>query len=1216
LGEISEDVLKDGYKFYENGLPTDESETDTKSTVWGRVPTRQSTVYAFDNSLSEEARRMQDAGLNGLTTEQEFGFETYQNYLSNLRRILTPEVINRWDNDPHSPLRDPAGDNYRHYRGDDLDNNEVSILDRYKYYNGTEGNSFTDNSNNQTYTSAANSLPDVEDLNQDYTMNETESYYEYKVPLKPNMNIGDNNFIVDKREVKVNLVNGDTNVPVTWYQFRIPIREGTPQGNIRDFRSIRFMRMYLTGFEEEAFLRFGTLDLIRSEWRTYTQQLEDGINEGQGTINVSAVNIEENSQKKPVSYVVPPGVSRIPDPNQAQIREENEQAMSLQVNNLDPKDARAIYKNTNYDLRRYKRLQMFTHAEELIDGPELERGEMTVFMRLGSDYKNNYYEYEIPLSITPPREYSSRSNSDQLAVWPQENMFDFPLELLTNLKLERNREKRKAGSEVSYTQLYSAYDPDKPNNKVSIIGNPSLSEISVMMIGVRNNTNTKKSAEIWVNELRMTDYDEEGGWAAQANLNVGLSDIATINLSGRKETAGFGAIDQNMMQRRNDDFSSYTVSTNVDIGRLIPEQVKLSAPLFYSYSNQTITPKYDPLDQDIKIDDALDAVETKAEKDSIKNLSQDKTITKNFSLTNVRLNINSKNPMPYDPANFTFGYAFSKTEISNPTTAYDRTENYKASLNYSYSPLIKPWEPFKNIQSNAGWTKYPKSLSFNYLPNNIAFNSYITRYYTETLTRDLESFIVGGDNSKNQILTFSQNFYWDRDFSINWDFMPNLKFSMQTGTRAEIEEPYLQVNKKLNPDDYEIWKDSVMRSIKNLGTPLSYRQTAQLTYTLPTQNIPVLDWINSSANYSSEYTWDRGDDIEIVEDGKKLSFEVGNTVTNYMSLNLTNQFNMVNLYNKFSFLKKVNEKFDSQRNRRQQRQPRQRTKRFEQEVRLNTDSATIVSHGLGTRNIIVTARENGRIIKLKFKKVDENRIRINRKDTAQIRLNIVDTGEPDETVLYKIAQYGARGLMSVRSVSFNYSMRNETALAGFRPGVGDAFGQRRTNHGLVPGLGFAFGLEGGEDFFDRVRDNGWLILDGENINPAVYNSIRKFDIDVQLEPIKGLKIRLNGLHEKNNRTSYQYTTNNTITTAGGNFAMTTIALSSAFDSGNAKNGYQSNAFDKFISNIETIRNRVENIYSDRLKYPDRGFLAKTSYANQGYSTNNGSVDPYSSDVLI
>jgi len=1225
LGEVSEDILKDGKKFYENGLPTDGTNTGVKYTPWGKVPTRQSTVYAFDNNLSFEARRIQDAGLNGLITAEELTYKPYVEYMDALRAKLSPEALVWMQNNPFSPLNDPSGDNFHHYRGADYDRDEVSILDRYKYYNGTEGNTIASESNNESYSSASSPLPDVEDLNQDYTMNESENYFQYKITLKPNeMNIGSNKYISDIQERRVRLANGNETT-VKWYQFKVPVREYDKRiGNIRDFKTIRFMRMFLTDFKQTTFLRFATLDLVRGEWRTYTQPLKDGVNQGSGIINVSAVNIEENGDKTPVNYVVPPGVSRIVDPNQAQLKQENEQALALQVLNLEAKDARAVYKNTNYDLRRYKRLQMFVHAEELKDGPSINTGELTVFLRLGSDYKNNYYEYEIPLVITPPGEYNTNNTTDRYTVWPEANMFDFPLELLTNLKLQRNKEKRRAGSDISYTTLYYDYDPDKANNRMSIIGNPSLSDVSVMMIGIRNNSSNVKSGEIWVNELRMTDYDDEGGWAAQGNLNVSLSDIATINLTGRKETSGFGAIDQSLNERRNDDFSSYTIAANVDLGRFLPEKAKISAPMYYSYSNQTITPKYDPLDQDIRLKDALEVVETRAEKDSIKNLAQDKTITKSFSLTNVRMNISSKNPMPYDPANFTFGYAFSKTEMSNPTTVYDLTQNYKATLNYSYSPMIKPWEPFKDIKSNSPWLKYPKSLGINLLPNNISFNSYITRFYTETLTRDLESYSLGGNNDQNQLLTYSQTFYWDRDFSISWDLMKNLKMSLQTGTRAEIEEPYLQVNKKLNPDDYETWRDSVWRSIRNLGTPLSYKQAAQVNYTLPTQNIPILDWINSTANYSSAYTWDRGADIDPDEDGNDI--EIGNTITNNMTLDFNNKFDLTKLYNKWSFLKKVNDKFETRSGRRAAQppaRPKPRPKPFERDVTLNTDSGTIVRHNLKTKNILVSAKSGGRSYKIKYKRIDENTIRINTKDTANIHVSVISKGDPEETTLYKIAQYTARGLMSLRSVSLNYSMRNETSIAGFRPGIGDAFGQRKGENGLTPGLGFAFGFEGGEDYIYKSLRNDWLVIDQDEnssvvITPAVYNSIRKIKLEAQLEPIRGLRINLEALRERNERTSFQFNSYpNVIKTLGGSFTITTVTLSSSFDSGNAKNNYKSKAFDKFVKNIDLVRGRLERVYSDEVRnYPNKGFIARTGLGGNPYNPANGAVNPNSADVLI
>ena len=92
------------------------------------------------------------------------------------------------------------------------------------------------------------------------------------------------------------------------------------------------------------------------------------------------------------------------------------------------------------------------------------------------------------------------------------------------MKLERNKLKRQGQGNISYQKVYSKNDPDNTRNKISIIGNPSLAEVKVIMIGVRNNTGDIKSGEVWVNELRMTDFDEKGGWAAKCESERRLSD--------------------------------------------------------------------------------------------------------------------------------------------------------------------------------------------------------------------------------------------------------------------------------------------------------------------------------------------------------------------------------------------------------------------------------------------------------------------------------------------------------------------------------------------------------------------------------------------------------------------------------------------------------------------------------------------------------------------
>ena len=907
LGEISEDILKDEKKFFENGLPIDGDTSKVDYTVWGKVPKQQSTVYAFDNTAG--ARLLQDVGLNGLSSDEEKEYPAYQDYLNKLRQKLNAVTLTEMENDPLqlSPFFDPAGDKFHYFRGSDYDSQEVDILTRYKRYNGTEGNSKDINDSGERYSTSSKTVPDVEDINQDNTLNKNEKYFEYKVRITPQDTVVGENFIADKRTSSVRLADGTTE-SVTWYQFKIPVKQYQRRvGAINDFKTIRFMRMYMTGFKESVVLRFGTLQLVRGEWRSYEQDLSDPKMPPavKGKLEVSTVNIEENSDRDPVSYTLPPGVSRVLDPSQPQIRQENEQALSLKITDLAAQDARAVYKNTNYDLRQYKRLQLFTHAEApKLDVNDLADGDLAVFIRLGSDYKNNYYEYEVPLKLTPHGEYNYNNSEHQKIVWPAENMLNFRLEILTDLKLERNREKRSGTNGVSFQTVYSGRDPDNDGNTIRVKGNPSLSEVKTVMIGVRNVRNKLKSGEVWVNELRLTDFNEEGGWAANANLNVALSDLGTVNVGGRIETAGFGALDQSLNERRMEDFKQYNVATSIELGKLFPEKAQVSIPFYYAYSKETYDPKYNPLDQDVKLKDAIDKAETKAEKDSIRNYSQDRTVIKSVSFNNVRVNIKSKNPMPYDPANFTLGYSYSINDKKNPETEYETTKDYRANFAYSYVPYVKPIKPFdKLLKKNNGYTRYAKQLAFNVAPS-INFQTAMMRNYYEIKLRDLTGAATGVTNDIP--VTFSQNFYWDRAFSLNWAFTNNLNITFSSGTNARIEEPYVQVNKELNPDGYQLWKDSVKKSIADLGTPMKYDQQFMATWQLPLQLIPVLDWTNASLSYNATYNWDRG--ATVSED-----IEMGNTIKNQRQFDLQANLNLLSLYNKNKYLKKINQKFNNTR---------------------------------------------------------------------------------------------------------------------------------------------------------------------------------------------------------------------------------------------------------------------------------------------------------------
>ena len=1181
LGEISEDILRDGKKFYESGMPVDGTSSFTQ-TQWGKIPVQATQTYAF--ATTSGARAKQDVGLNGLTDEEERTYPAYADFLTRIN--VNDSVRQAW-------TADPANDNYHYFRGSDLDDRKASILERYKRINMPQGNSPDNDQQTEGFDSSYKTYPDVEDINQDYTLNEYERYFEYKVSIRPeDLRVGYNN-ISDVREASVTLRNGARET-VKWYQFRIPLSQySRKEGTINDFTSIRFMRMFLTNFEKPIVLRFGSLDLVRGEWRVYDQPLSTGSNTG--TMDVSAVNIEENNDKRPVNYVLPPGISRVTDPSQPQLTEANEQALAMVVKNLSTGESKAVYRTTHLDLRQYKHMQMFVHANHLVDDvTALEDDQLAVFIRLGSDYKNNYYEYLIPLKLTPDRnDYNKYNVNDCRAVWPQANMLDIDLSIFTKLKKARNKA-RGAGT-ASYTTVYSDYDPNNLNNRISVLGNPSLGEVKTMMIGVRNMAGGVKSGEVWVNELRLMDVVNKGGWAASGALNMQLSDVGTLNVTGKVKTQGFGGLEEGVLQRSTEDYRTYSVTTNVELGKFFPDKAKVTAPLYYSVTKEVTKPKYNPLDTDLELDEALDGAADKHERDSIESIAVTKTTTTNFSLSNVRVGIKTKrHPMPYDPANFSFSYSHSHRYTSGKTTVYEKEDEWRGALNYSYTPVYKAWEPFKNSKSKSKWMALPKSFGLNWLPQNITFNSEIRRVYQELQERDLDD--LGGSQPP---ATWSSTFLWNRDFSLRWDLTKNLHMNFQSGTQAEIEEPYSDkpINKDLYPDRYSAWKDSVWTSIKHLGRPLDYRQTFNATYQVPLNKLPIFDWVNSDASYTATYNWRRGTELE---DGTST----GNAISNNRQLNINGTFNLETLYNHSPFLKKVNERFKKaipkpqpkkktasggsaagkkgkddkdDKNKKEEAALPKNKNSFQKEVKLFPDSAITVSHGKKSKRLIVTAKtKDGKSYPIKFKVEDQNKIIIKGKDSVDIKLTVTAKPPLENEWWYKPAQSAARLLMMVRSVGISYRSTYSMSLSNFMPVIGDAFGQR-TGGVMAPGLGFAFGLTG-DEFLNKAKENNWLYGDS-TATPATTNKTVDLQLRATLEPVRDLKIDLNASRTVSRSRSIRYFLSGMPYTESGSMNMTTISIGSSLEKmGDANNGYPSKAFDRFCDALPRFQQMASAHY--------------------------------------
>ncbi len=896
LGNISEDILRDSRKSFENGLPGSPILQNVDTTAWGRVPTVQSVVKAFDNG--SESRKYQDVGLDGLRNQEEESFFT--DYLQKAQALAAPDAYTEIQ-------KDPANDDFHYFRGTDYDVKELGILDRYKRYNGEDGNSPTSDMSTESYPTTGSTLPDMEDINRDNTLSETESYYQYRVSLRPENMVVGSNYITDEIEPTVKLANGQES-KVKWYQFKIPVTEYQKTvGMISDFKSIRFMRMFMKNFKEPVIMRFAELNLVRAEWRKYNITFSEGGERitvpepTDATFEISSVSIEDNAGKKPVNYVLPPGFDRVVDPQNPQLRQLDEQSMVLKVQDLADGDARAAYRNVNLDIRQYRTLKMEVHAEALIGQP-LRDNELTAFIRIGSDYKSNFYEYELPLKLTPPSDkYNKDSDKDRAIVWPEANRFIINLSALQDAKKERNRQMLAQGSSLSLSDVF-AFRVD--SNTVYVCGNPNLSNVKVIMVGIRNPIKTRnpgnddgvsKSAEVWVNELRLSDFIENGGWAANAHLQARLADLGTVDIVGQASTPGWGSIDKKVNERSKEEVFKYDVSSSLELGKFFPEEAGVRLPVYVGYSETRIKPQYNPLDPDIPLKDALNEAENKHVRDSIRAISEDYARRKTISINNAGITKRGDKPHAWDLANFSVNYTYNETYRSNTKTEIDLEKNYKGGINYNFEGQPANITPFKNVKFlNSPIFRIIKDFNFYVFPKSISFRTDMSRYYNEIKTRNI--------NNPGLLITptFRKDFEWTRLFDLKYDITRQLKFDFTSTNIARIDEPEGAADRKRYRSEYDNWKDSVLTNLKHFGRTTSYNHYINVTYNLPINKLPLLSWLNANARLGADYSWIAG---ALYPDS--MNINLGNSIKNHNELTLGATGNLSTLYSKSKFLKNI-----------------------------------------------------------------------------------------------------------------------------------------------------------------------------------------------------------------------------------------------------------------------------------------------------------------------
>ncbi|MBN2484912.1 MAG: cell surface protein SprA [Bacteroidales bacterium] len=1206
LGEISEDILRDNRKSFENGLPVSNDLSDVVVNEWGHIPTGKMLVNGFSGGEAE--RRYQDVGLDGLNDAVE--------------REFFPQF---------SGFDDPAGDNYDYFLDNKFDATDSDIKTRYLNYNGMENNSPASTNANEE-NRGNKTTPDVEDINRDNTLNTSETYYQYKVSLrKDDFEIG-SNYIVDKITGRE---NGD-GVKADWYQFKIPVDDYEAKiGNIEDFKSIRFVRLMLHGFESPVVLRFATLDLVRGEWRRYKRDIYQSsptITEDlSGTsFEVSSVNIEENGNKLPVNYILPPGIDRVTDPNQPQVKQLNEQSLLLKVTDLQDNDGRAVFKTTQLDLRQYKNLEMFVHAEALTANPEfIDNFEITAIVRIGSDYQNNYYEIEVPLVLTPHlapgTKYNGQDVNHQRTVWPELNTVKIDLQSLVDLKIERNKAVEENPNFISYQTIYTR-EVEKPDNSVTaynsvkkvpnlikIKGYPNLSNIRQIMIGVRNpgdeskiyNDGAPKSAEVWFNELRLTEFNNKGGWAANGQVQAKLADLGIVSVAGAHSTPGFGSVEQTLEERQKEEINQVDVSTNLELGKFFPEQAKVSVPLYMGYSNTTINPEYYPKDPDVTLKEALRLAKTSEERDQIKKASRDVTERKSVNLTNVRWNKQFKKVQVLSPSNLSGTVVFSETKMQNYSVDYNRQLKYGANINYVYNArpkTVSPLEKWKVVKSPS--LKIIRDFNFTYQPSAFTFGTKLDRTYQTMKLRN-----VYDDVDMLIEPTTSKGLYWDRNYTLRWDLAKSLKFNYSASNHAIIDEP-LGPSDLFERDQREMWRDSVWANVMSGGRNLQFNQNYGFDYTLPINKIPIFNWTNFKATYDVTYSWTRG---PLLADETR---NLGNSLKNSNSVKLTGTFNMKNLYSKVPYLKNLDTKYGPNQ-RKKPEDIRYKTVEYSKRTFFKKDSPKSVVHKLGSQDVTVKViDENGQEISIKTTIENENKITVETGQDITGATVIVEAKiEKGENPLIFISDNALRTIMGFKNITLNYTKTSSTKLPGYLPET-SMFGFDLDGFYGAPGYPFVLGMQD-DDILYKARDNQWLTNDEYFSEATVFAVNESFNYRATYEPFKGLRVDFTGMrtHVHTTEQDFYPFLNDSIGNRyrGGNFSLSLITLASAFEKIDSSTNWQSVYYNKFKANRSIISARLNRKkFGENQQYtPGLSGAGIEPGFSDGYSSTSSEVLIYS-----
>lgn len=872
VGVISEDVVPNFRMNSEDGLVENPNNLVVDQRGRSYLP---STNPLTDGQFSNETRAQEDVGLDGAPNTGGVGNRNervlFDDFLQAMREAYGPE------SEKYQEIAaDPSNDDYFYFGQSEMDGlpKQARFYRMHGYHEGNTPQSGGDKR-------AVTNQPDTEGLVTASIVERNNSYYEYQVDWNPadvnNLNIGSpGTYIVDK-------VTNGPNQSDKWYQVRIPLEDIMRKiGDIDNFQNIAYIRIWLSGYKKPFTLRFAKLQLVGSQWKK-----ADDINQQQATnadFRISSINVEENGTRQPIPYRQPTGAIRAVNRGQQQNTLANEQSIVMQTRNLGPSDLKMIKKvyPGGLNLINYSNLRMFVHGEGYRN-----RKDMQLVVRLGKDLQNNYYEYRQPVTPTdstynftngiPSDETVYEQEADK--IWlPEENGMNIVLSKFNQLKQLRDQEGRPITEEYVRSDILKEAPPGA---SIAIKGNPSLDGITEIGMGIRNpfevdttatnNGTASLTGQLWLNELRVSGFDNKKGWAANAKATFKLADFARINTNLSRQTDGFGGLADGLGERRYSDELSYDINSTFNLHKFIPSRFGWNIPVSLSYRRSTVTPRYLPNQGDIRLSEYKDAVNARndigsSQKDSL--ISSKVTESQNFS---EQYSINISNVSKKYSKNFigktfldktNYNYVYNQNYNHSPQYQYDDNWNYNTSINYNYSfrnvRMVQPLGFLGSVpilSSVAG-------LRLGYMPSSINASANMSRKYTEKKKRPVQ---VNDSTLKILPIQQSHTFKYGTNFGLSYNLTPSISTSFQSATNFDLSNEgteFLRKNGKIDSTRYrvrptfDVLRDVMFDSVSARRN--NYNESYSASWRPNVRRVDFLRWLSYSTSYKGGFQWNNG----------------------------------------------------------------------------------------------------------------------------------------------------------------------------------------------------------------------------------------------------------------------------------------------------------------------------------------------------------------------